>query len=147
MNDTALIFTVLALGFILIVVVVRFYPFKASTVTDQFPMYYVLNLAERKITSASLPSLKNDVNKLFNEDYELISTASLKEFTKHRTKLPEHSILIAVDEPGIYTILKAFPVLTREKISIIIFIPIFLLTKNKFQEIQTALNQFISTEA
>ncbi|MDQ2719867.1 MAG: hypothetical protein M3Z26_08945 [Bacteroidota bacterium] len=86
------------------------------------------------------------MNKLLNEDYELIRITSLKEFMKHRTKLPEHSFLIAASESSIYTILKAFPVLTREKISIIIFIPIFLLTINKFQEIHTVMNQFISKE-
>jgi hypothetical protein len=146
MNETTAIFIVLALGFVLMVIVIRFYPFKASAVTDQLPMYYVLNLVERKITKASLLSLKNDMNKLFNEDYEIIGMTSLKEFMKYGTKLPEYSILIAANKYCVYTILKAFPVLTRDKISIVIFIPIFLLTNNKFQEIQTALNQFISAE-
>jgi hypothetical protein len=105
MNETTAIFIVLALGFVLMVIVIRFHPFKASAVTDQLPMYYVLNLVERKITKASLLSLKNDMNKLFNEDYEIIGRASLKEFMKYGTKLPEYSILIAADESCIYRIL------------------------------------------
>lgn len=71
---------------------------------------------------------------------------SLKEFMKHGKELPENSIFIAANKACVYAILKAFFVLTREKISIIIFIPISFLTNNKFLEIQTALNQFISTE-
>ena len=145
MNDTALILILLAIGFTLIVIAIRFYPFKGSkAVTDQFPKYYVLNLAERKITTVA--SLKSDMNKLLDEDYELIRMTSLKEFMKHEKELPENSILIAANKSCVYKILKAFPVLTRDKISIVIFIPIFLLTNNKFQEIQTALNQFISAE-
>lgn len=145
MNDTALILILLAIGFTLVVIFIRFYPFKGSTaVTDQFPMYYALNLAERKITT--IASLVSDMNKLFNEDYELIRMTSLKEFMKHEKGLPQNSILIASNRSCVYTILKAFPVMTRDKVSIIIFIPISLLTNNKFQEIQTVLNQFISTE-
>ncbi len=146
MDETAVIFIVLALGLTLMLIVIKFYPFKVSTVTKEFSMYYVLDLGKRKITTASLPSLKNDINKLFNEDYELIRIASLREFMKHETKLTENSILIAANESCIYTILKVFPLLLKQNISIIIFIPIFLLT-NKFQEIQAALNQLISAEA
>ncbi len=48
MNDTAVIFILLALGFALFIIVIRFYPFKVFSTANNTSLYYKLNLTERK---------------------------------------------------------------------------------------------------
>ena len=130
MNDTTIILLAIALGFTLLVIVLRFFPFSTSAFSSKPSMYYKLNPCEEKITSITLRALKDDVDKLFHEDYELIRLVKLKAIINHKTPLPQRSFLVAVDESCVHTLIKALPVLKKEKASIIIFIPTFLVESN-----------------
>ncbi len=147
MNDNAIIFLAITLGFTLLVIVIRFFPFGVLSISNQPSMYYRLNLAEQKITTIPFRALKEDMNKLFEKDYELIRLPALTAFINHKTNLSKRSFFVAVNESCIYTLIKALPVLKKEKVLIIIFIPVFLISSNnRSQEIQSWLQQFIFSE-
>lgn len=147
MHDNTVIFLAITLGFTLLVIVIRFFPFGIFAFRNKPSMYYKLNLAEAKITSITLSALKEDMDNLFDEDYKLIKSAALKAIINHKTPLPQRSFFVAVNESCVRTIIKALPVLKKEQLSIIIFIPTFLVESNNgSQEMQPGLQQFIFHE-
>ncbi len=87
------------------------------------------------------------MDRLFDEDYKLIRSPALKAIINHKTQLPPKSFFVAVDEACVHTLIKALPVLKKEQLSIIIFIPTFFVeSNNASQEIQSGLQQFIFHE-
>lgn len=110
-------------------------------------MYYRLNVLEQEITSITLRALKDDVDKLFDEDYELMRLVKLKAIVNRKTPLPQRSFFVAVNKSCFHTLIQALPVLKKEQLSIIIFIPTFLVeSNNASQEIKPGLQQFIFKE-
>ena len=110
-------------------------------------MYYKLNLAEAKITSITLRALKEDMDRLFDEDYELIRPAALKAILNHKTPFLNDHFFVAVNESCVHILIKALPVLKKEQLSIIIFIPTFLVESNNVShEIHPRLQQLISPD-
>ncbi len=71
-------------------------------------MYFRLNLA-KKITAITFRALKEDINKLFDEDYELIRLPASKAFINHKTKLPQIALLVAINDACIYNLSNALP--------------------------------------
>lgn len=130
MNDTTIIFLAITLGFTLLVIVIRLFQSGALPINNQPPMYYRFDVAEQKITTVTFRALKKDIDKLFNENYELMRMATLKKIVNHKTKLPGNSILVVENESCTATLVKALPFLMKNKVLMIIFIPTFLVVNN-----------------
>ncbi len=145
MNGTLIISIVFTLGITLLVIVMQYFPFGISSFNQSSRMYFRLNLTERKIIAITFRALKEDMDRLFDADYELIRSATLKAIINQKTPLPQRAFFVAANESCLHTLIKALPVLKKEKLSIIIFIPTFLVeSNNTSREMDLRLQQLIS---
>jgi hypothetical protein len=148
MSDNAIVYVVLSVGFILLILLIKFLPFAKPVKGNQLLMYYKLDLAEKKISTITSTVLEEDTKWLNANNYELIFLSDLEAFTNQKIKLPNNSFLIALNETYSYLLKRALHVLIKEQVSIIIFLPIIVTSDNeKYQqkEIQQ-LNEFIFSE-
>ncbi len=78
-------------------------------------MYFRLNLTERKIIAITFRALKEDMDRLFDADYELIRSATLKAIINQKTPLPQRAFFVAANESCLHTLIKVLPVLNKRE--------------------------------
>jgi hypothetical protein len=144
----AVIYILIFAGLIMLIILVVSISLHIPPKEIKTLMYYKLDIASRKITTISSYTLHVEISNLNINDYSLISLADLNTFMNNESKLPTHSYMIAVNEFYSYTLKKALPVLIKDEVSIIIFLPILISsTNNKYQEKQVQqLNGFIFSD-
>lgn len=148
MSDSAIIYIAILIGFLLLVLAIKFFPFVKSKNEKHVLMYYKLDLQRREITTITYAGLNEDTEKLSAFNYELIFLSDVEVFISSNTKLPEKSFLISLNETYSRSLKLALPVLIKENISLIIFLPILIsptTTKYQQKEVQQ-LNEFIFSE-
>lgn len=148
MSDSAIIYIVLFLFFILLLLFIRCFPFTKKTEGDSVLMYYKIELPENKITTITALNLEQDSKLLNSSGYELVFLSDLEEHTRHQIKLPKNSFLIAASESYSNLLKAALPLLVHDKINIVIFIPILLIPSNDTHNEKKVqqLNEFIFSE-
>lgn len=111
-------------------------------------MYYKLDIASLKITIISSHALQAVACDLNNNNYNLISLADIDAFINQGAKLPTSSFLIVVNDFYSYVLKKALPLLIKDQVSIIIFLPILISSSNHgYQKKQVQqLNGFIFSD-
>ncbi len=148
MSDSAIIYTTLFLGFILLLLFIRHFPFIKKPVENTVLMYYKLELPKRKITTITTAGLEQDSKFLNNSGCKLIFISDLEAYAELRSKLPNYSFLVTVTESYSNILKLALPFLVHDKINIVIFIPILMVPDNsihKEKQVQQ-LNEFIFSE-
>lgn len=145
MSDYAVIYISLLIGFVLLIIIIRFLPFKEMPEDSQTLMYYKLDLRTHTISVIMSAVLEEDAKKLSENDYELIFFYDLEAYVNHKKTLPPKSFLIALNEMYSYSLKEALPVLIKENISLIIFLPVLISASNdqyRHKELHQ-LNEFI----
>lgn len=148
MSDSAIIYIAILIGFLLLVLAIKFFPFVKSKKEKHVLMYYKLDLQRREITTITYAVLNEDTEKLSAFNYELIFLSDVEVFISSNAKLPEKSFLISLNETYSRSLKLALPVLIKENISLIICLPILIsptTTKYQQKEVQQ-LNEFIFSE-
>lgn len=148
MSDNMVAYLILLTGFILLILFIRVISFRRPPKENGIFMYYKLDMACLKITTISSQSLEAEIGYLNNNNYSLILLTDLDAFIKQQSKLPAHSFLIAINDLYSYSLKKALPVLIKNHISIIIFLPILISSGNpgyQQKEVQQ-LNGFIFSD-
>ncbi len=140
MADDAFVYVALILGFILLVMAIRYLPFGQVPAISPASIYYKFDLKGNKITAITFNIFKEETNKLFDKGYQLIGLPELKALIKYKTKLSENLFMVAVNNSFAQYVNDALPILIDEQINIIIFIPTFIVSSNnKYQNIQDQL--------
>lgn len=145
MYDSAIIYAALFIGFILLILVIRFLPFSKKQQDSPALMYYKIELKIRTVTAIAYPVLVEDTKKLSNNDYELIFLSDLESLIHQKAALPEKSFLIGTNETYCDTLKDALPVLIKENISLVIFLPVLISPNSKkfHQKEVQQINEFL----
>lgn len=148
MSDGAIIYVAILIGFVLLVLAIKFFPFVKSKKEKHVLMYYKLDLQSREITTITYAGLNEETQKLSEFSHELIFLSDVEAFINSKAKLPEKSFLISLNETYSHSLKQALPVLVEENISLIIFLPILISSnRNKYQQKEVQqLNDFIFSE-
>lgn len=148
MPDEVTIYTLLFVGFILLLLFIRYLPIHKLPNQNQVLMYYQMNLPEIKITTISSYAMEEKSLYLQKNNYEFIFLTDLNLFTNQGVKLPPDSFLIILNDTYSDALKKALPVLIKEHISIIIFLPVLVSPdNNKYQKKNVQqLNEFMFSE-
>lgn len=148
MYGEAVIYIAILIGFVLLIVIIKLLPYDVQPREKRVLMYYKLDLKNRKIITISSASVEEQSINLNKNNYELIMLSQLEAFTNQQANLPDNSFLIALNDVYSYSLKRALPILIKEHISIIIFLPILVSSNNNQYQGKTVqqLNEFIFSE-
>ena len=109
-SEQLIIFSCILLAFIVMIVFIRYWPFKIQRQKTSILKYKKLDLIKGDIKLHAVKEFQQEVAQLAQNGYELCSLRELYDFTEHHKNLPEKVFVILMD----YNVLQPVKSLTME---------------------------------
>ena len=123
-SEQLIIFSCILLAFIVMIVFIRYWPFKIHRQKTSVLKYKKLDLIKRNIKLLAVKEFEQEVAQLAQNGYELCSLRELYNFTEHQKSLPEKIFVILMDYDVPQPVKSLTMELLKHNIDIIIFKPV-----------------------
>ena len=123
-SDQVIIFGFILFVFIVLIIFIKYWPFKIYRQKTSILKYKKLDLIKGDIKLLADKEFEQEVAQLAQNGYELSSLRELYNFTEHQKNLPEKVFIILMDYEVPYSVKSLIIELLKHNINVIFFKPV-----------------------